>query len=137
MILCGLFGTTECGGFGASTTPIAMFVGGECKATVSSISSEGGLWSVDAGHAAAPALGDVNVDGNVDLIVGGLDGAISLYVNVGETKIDFDGKVIPVPLQDRFQRVPFFGESVESYVNVADGMFTFFCIEYVSFSLVL
>ena len=80
LIECGAYGDSECGGFGLSTTPIALFGAGECDATESKLSAEGTLLAVAVGHAAAPAIADFNRDGRNDVLVGGLDGALSLWV---------------------------------------------------------
>lgn len=42
-----------------------------------------GLWNVDVGSRATPVLVDWNSDGKMDLVSGGLDGAIHVYSNCG------------------------------------------------------
>ncbi len=43
----------------------------------------GGMWTLDVGARATPVPVDWNSDGMLDLVVGGLDGAIHIYLNCG------------------------------------------------------
>jgi hypothetical protein len=115
LLECGAYGNSECGGFGSSTSPIALFAGGECDTATSTFVVEERLIGVRAGHAAAPSLGDFDNDGDADLLLGGLDGAISLYENIGSTQV-VNGRTTRVQLKRRFVRVPFAGEDL-TYIS--------------------